>query len=104
MRWRQANILASGFRVRQQPDASSFPPSPTATEHRHLACAASGHVVRDLQQVTNLFAAQTKVCVPPPSIGPGKLYPVTAAQLLPNLTGIPRTAPRPQLTKNCRKK
>ena len=34
-------------------------------------------------------------------IGPGKLYPVTAAQLLPNLTGIPRTAPRPQLTKNC---
>src|ERR1700726_2063325 len=28
MRWRQANILASGFRVREQPDASSFPPSP----------------------------------------------------------------------------
>src|SRR6266404_8492875 len=28
MRWRQANILASGFRVRQRPDASFFPPSP----------------------------------------------------------------------------
>src|SRR5437870_3811271 len=37
-------------------------------------------------------------------IGPGKSYPVTAAQLLPNLTGIPRTAPRLQLTKNCRQK
>jgi hypothetical protein len=37
-------------------------------------------------------------------IGLGKSYPVTAAQLLPILTGIPRTAPRPQLTKNCGQK
>src|SRR5436190_16163186 len=64
MRWRRANILASGFRVRQQPDAS--------LSRLHL----------------RMFS----------EIGLGKSYPVTAAQLLPNLTGIPRTAPQPQLT------
>src|SRR5205807_10268053 len=43
-----------------------------------------------------------KSVFPITTIGPGKSYPVTAAQLLPNLTGIPRTAPQPQLTKNKR--
>src|ERR1700730_5731874 len=63
MRWKRANILASGF-------------NPLSRLHPRMS---SG-------------------------IGPGKSYPVTAAQLLPNLTGIPRTAPQPQLTKNCRQK
>jgi hypothetical protein len=33
-------------------------------------------------------------------IGPGKLYPVTAAQLLPNLTGFLAPLHELQLTKN----
>src|SRR5437660_287344 len=66
----RANILAPGFRVRQRPDASSFPPSPPNFSE----------------------------------IGHGKSYPVTAAQLPPNLTGIPRTGSTDQLTKNCPQK
>lgn len=45
-----------------------------------------------------LFPAFTPEIVT--EIGSGKLYPVTAAQLLPNFTGIPHAAPQPQLTKN----
>ena len=38
------------------------------------------------------------------TIGLGKSYPVTAAQLLPNLHGISRADPLIKLAKNCRQK
>jgi hypothetical protein len=38
------------------------------------------------------------------AIGLGKSYPVTAAQLLPILTGISRADPLIKLAKNCREK
>jgi len=87
MRWRRANILAPGFRV---PQCATHPLSRL---HRSSVAAA----VSAAPQNAGGTPATT-------TIGPGKSYPVTAAQLLPNLTGIPRTAPRPQLTKNCRQK
>src|SRR2546423_14972257 len=70
MRWRRANILAPGFRA-------SIDTHPLSRLHRSSVAAAVP------------VAPQNAGGTPAPTtIGPGKLYPVTAAQLLPNLTGF----------------
>ena len=69
---------------------TSFPPSPAAfPEHRHFACAPSGHVVRcEFSRLKTCWAHRPGgLCSGPNDWPNGKSYPVTAAQLLPILTG-----------------
>jgi hypothetical protein len=59
--------------------------------------------------LSRVFEKHASFSPPSPSknlrrLAHGKSYPVTAAQLLPNLAGIPRTGPLIKLAKNCRQK